>query len=54
MAHQATPIALTIVSRKYTPLFAILALVQNAGGVRGLIHRMWQFLLRLHLPSGKA
>ena len=31
MAHQATPIALTIVSRKYTSLFAILALVQNAG-----------------------
>ena len=32
MAHQATPIALTVVSRKYTPLFAILALVQKAGG----------------------
>ena len=31
MAHQATPIALTVVSSKYTPLFAILALVQNAG-----------------------
>ena len=32
MTHQATPIALTVVSGKYTPLFAILALVQNAGG----------------------
>ena len=53
MTHQATPIALTVVPSKYTPLFAILALVQNAG-VGGLIHRMWQFLLRLRLPSGKA
>ena len=36
MTHQATPIALTIVSSKYTPLFTILALVQNAGGGEGL------------------